>query len=266
MSSGEQATIALNGNAGCAIAVRSGSRGIWRITYQAGTRGLSPGGGIRIFRDTHKFWLGMVKQTEDPAGEDYCAAGSDGPSVEVRDIPLFYKRLAEARLIIGEPGLAPGERIWFTCGTPGFPATVPSFSQRRCVFWVDVDYEGNRHYARLPEPLLVSVVPGPAAKAVVVAPSVIAPGEPFPLRVRFEDADSNPRAAYTAHVRFTCEGAILPGEYQFSEADGGWRVFDGCRLQSQGVFRIAMRAEGLPLVLSNPVLCEASPNASRLLG
>jgi hypothetical protein len=257
-TSDEWSMIALDDTAGRSIAVRAGSRGVWRITYQAGDRGLAPGGGIRIVRETHKFWLGLVKQTDDPGGEDYCAAGSDGPPVELRDVPLFYKRLKTARLIVGEPGLRPGGRLWFTCGTATFPAAVPPFAQRRCVFWVDVDYSGDEQYQRLPEPLIVSIMPGPAAKATLVAPSVVAPGETFALRVRFEDGNSNPRAAYTGRARFACKGAraTLAGNYEFSGADDGWRVFGNCVLQSEGVFRITMHAEGLPTTVSNPVLCQ----------
>jgi len=259
----ESISIALDANRGQEISVVGGSRGVWRIEYRAGSRKLKPGGGIRIFRETHKFWLGMVKQTTDPGDEDYCAAGSDGPPVELTDVPLFYKRLYIARLVVGEPGLREGERLWFTCGTAAFPATVPPFSQRRCVFWVDVDYEGDGSYQRLPHPLVVSVVPGPAVKATVVAPSVVAPDEAFSLKVRFEDKNSNPHAPHAARASFTCEAAdaTLPGEYEFTDADEGWRVFEGCRLPAPGVYRIGFAAEGIPAVLSNPILCLARPAA-----
>ena len=253
---GEQASIAFGRRRGQPLVVTAGSRGVWRIGYRAGRRGIRPGGGIRLVREAHKFWLGMVKQTEDPGGEDYCAAGSDGPPVAL-EVPLFYKRLCEARLVVGEPGLLPGGKLWLTCGTPGFPAAVPPFAQRRCAYHVEVDRQGNGSWRRLPQELVVTVAPGPAAKATVVAPSVVAPGEELELRVRLEDRDSNPGAPYRGRVAFSCPdpGVRLPAPYTFTRQDGGWQVFPGCRLEREGVWYVRLEGEGLPETLSNPIRC-----------
>lgn len=260
-STPERATIALDGNAGQLIRVLPGSRGVWRLTYRAGARVIRPGGGVRVWRATHKFWLGMVKQTADPAGEDFCAAGSDGPPVEVCDVPPFYKRLAEGRVRVLAPGLQPGESLWFTCGTPGLPATVPQFAQRRVIYYLEVDYEGTGDFTRLEQPLVVVVEPGPATRLTLVAPSVIEPHEPFTLKLRAEDAESNPHARYTGTIRLQCEApdSCVPPEVSLLPVDDGWRLIEGCSLGAEGIWRIEALAEGLPRTLSNPVRCERDP-------
>ncbi len=104
-------------------------------------------------------------------------------------------------------------------------------------------------------------MPGPAVKVTAVVPSVVAVGESFPIKVRFEDRDSNPRAPYTGKVRFECDDpeAVLPPEYEFTADDDGWHVFEGCRLGTEGVWRIRVVAAGLPVALSNPVACQSTP-------
>ncbi|MBM4087230.1 MAG: hypothetical protein FJ272_20760, partial [Planctomycetes bacterium] len=258
----ESAVIAFNDTVGQTIDVVAGSLGTWRITYTAGSRGIAPGGGIKILRTVHKFWLGMVKQTTDPKAEDYCYAAATGQcTVKLLDVPLFYKRLNIATIRVeGEP-LKPGQSISFVVGdsAKGTPlAEVPAYAQRNCGFEVSVDYDGSGTFVKLPRPLVVNVVPGRPVRGAVVCPSVVAAGEEFNVKVRFEDKNCNPGAAFTGVALFesTDPDAKLPRPATFTRRHKGIRMFRDVRLNTPGVHRIVLRdSEGEMELRSNPIRC-----------
>ena len=78
MRNGEQIWIAFNDCQGTEIEVTAGARGTWVIGVRAGPGGIAQGGGIKIYRETCKFWLGFRKQADDPTGEDSCSLETTG--------------------------------------------------------------------------------------------------------------------------------------------------------------------------------------------
>ena len=106
MDQSERLRIAFNDCQGTEINVTAGARGTWTIAVRAGPGGIAQGGGIKIYRETCKFWLGFKKQADDPAGEDYCslacpARETTGECVaELADLGAFDKSPHVAHILI----------------------------------------------------------------------------------------------------------------------------------------------------------------------
>jgi len=271
-----RATIRFAGRSGTEIAVEAGARGTWEIAYLAGERGIAPGGGLRIVRRTHKFWLGFMRQTDDPTREDYCTVETDGRcSVSLRPAPGYvswsrigegrgiqssYKRLTEADIAVEEQPLLPGDKVFFRVGDTsggGPPAHVPVHTQRNARFAVFVDTDGDGEFRELRQELVVHVMPAAPAKLRIIAPSVVTVGEEFSLALRAEDAHSNTRARFARAVRFDATDAWsgLPEQVEFGFADAGMKDLR-VSLSSPGVHYLAAEAaDGSIRGESNPIEC-----------
>jgi hypothetical protein len=74
-----------------------------------------------------------------------------------------------------------------------------------------VDPFGTELYSVLDASPVIDVVGGDCHRLVVVAPTTIAPGEPFDALVKAEDAWGNPCERFTGEVRLGAEGAPVAG-------------------------------------------------------
>ena len=231
--------------------VVAGSVGTWRLIYTVGTRGIAPGGAVKIDTDSDSDWC--WPQVEDPAAPEYMTlAAPAGAEVALR----LRDHLGVLLCVSGRP-LRPGEELVLTYGdrTGGSPGSrAQTFREARRCFWLEVDAEGAGGFAAVPDPPALAVIGGPAARRVVTAPSTVTVGEPFELRLKAEDAWGNPASGYGGRVALEGPGVSVPAAVAFAEADGGVRVVEGCRATAPGVVRIAATdaAAGLS-ARSNPV-------------
>jgi hypothetical protein len=242
--------------------VVAGSIGTWRLVYTVGTRGIAPGGAIRIDTDSDSDW--GWPQLEDPAAPEYLGLTvpeGAAAALRIRDHLGIVLHVTGRRL-------RPGEELVLTYGdrTGGSPGSrAQTFREARRCFWVEVDAEASGRFTPVPDPPALTIVGGPAARLVVIGPSTVAVGEPFEVRVKAEDAWGNPADGYRGRVALEAAGLAIPQVLTFAEADGGVRAVGGCRALGAGVFRITAQdgAAGLR-GQSNPVLASQDRPAHAL--
>jgi len=246
---------------GTDIEVTAGSRGSWTVTYTVGRAPLGPGARIKLYRHAQKFWLGMVKQTTDPKGEDYTTVSTTGKAtVVLEELAAYYKDLHTCVIRVEEGFLAPGDRVLLRVGDTcegGPPAAVPTFVQPPCRFDVLVDADGIGAFVRLPRSLAVTVVADKPARAVVVAPSVVAAGGRGKVQVRIEDASANVATDCRWAVKPVLRGAreAIPKEIRFKAGTPAVKTVTA-RYREPGVTRVEVKAGpgGGLRAMSNPTL------------
>ena len=245
------------GRTGRCIEVVAGSCGIWKFRFVCGERPIAPGGSVSFFCEVPKFWLAVNLQADDPAADGYLwVTASDDVKFELRDIPKFYKKLCWGRVVLPE-GLQPGQDVVFGCGSEEAPAYAIAHMYRNATVSIRVDYftDGSDH--KLWPPIVISVVPGPAAKLAAVLPAAVKPDEAFCLRLRAEDANSNIGAPLHSPVRVVLEGPSgVCHESMVTLGDCGTGVVDGLTVPDVGIYRARVEAEGLRAV-SGPMECVA---------
>jgi len=183
------------------IEVISGKRGRWEFLIRVEEGEIAAGGGISIFCEVPKFWLGINLQKEDSSKEEYCWVETSPPDRAIlSEIPSFYKRLTWAKIIFPE-GLKKGEEVKWCVGTEENPVYVVAHKYRRVFVSIKVDWEGRGRFYRVWPPLVISVIPDEPVRLVGVVPSVVRKGEKFSVGVRWEDVNRN-----------ICEG--IKGEFR----------------------------------------------------
>lgn len=186
----------------------------WTIVYTARKVGIKPGGGIRI-GIRHMCHLWNAVQKDDPKSPGYLTVKSEdnvpvSVSVECRN---WSKRFSGqyfpwqniVEVIVGEPGLEPGQTIRVTYGdrtggSPGFQ--VQPFDESHFTFKVYVDALGNNEYLPLVERPTVKIVAGRPYKLTALMPSNAAVGKPAWCVIRAEDRFGNPATRYNGTISF----------------------------------------------------------------
>ena len=161
------------------ISLSGGQLGTWIITYTVGQVGVRAGGGMRIWRQPHKFWLGQVKQANDATGLDYCRVETDGPcQVELSHIEQDYKTHDIAHITVLKGSLQPGQHISLYVGDTTFgapPTDVHPTRQPNCLFRLSVDATGEGQFMPLSRDLCVHIAPGRPSRLSLLAPSSVRP-------------------------------------------------------------------------------------------
>ena len=170
-----------------------------RQTWTVGTRPVVVGGGFWVAR--HFSVNSGPFQTEDPAGEGYTSIGtSDADATFETDVYMArgphggFRAPAPALVFrVASGQLDPGETVTITYGDrsgggAGLLMTGTSSARMPLPLYVDLDASGEWR----PLPLQPFVVVGSRVAGVHgFAPSIVAPGEPFELSIRAEDAFFN---------------------------------------------------------------------------
>ena len=192
--------------AGRRIEVVAGSRGIWKFRFVCGERPIQPGGAVSIFCEVPKFWLAVNPQRRNPAREEYAwASATEGVRFTLRDLPRYYKNLCWGRIVLPD-GLREGQEVALGMGSEAAPAIAIAHMYPEVPISVRVDYFADRKEWKLWPPIVISVVPGSAAKLCAVLPSVVRAGETYMLKARAEDAGSNIGARLGEELHVTVEG------------------------------------------------------------
>ncbi|TAK25754.1 MAG: DUF3604 domain-containing protein [Chloroflexota bacterium] len=241
--------------------VIAGSYGTWRVTYAAGSQGITSGGRIRIHTDSDTDW--GIPQLQDPASADYLSVQAPpGISVSVR---VDGKALT---LLVHGQGLSAGESLVVTYGdrAGGGPGSrAQCFAESRRYFHIDVAPDATSPFSALPDSPHLAIVGGDAAKLIVIAESTCTVGDTVRILVRAEDAWGNPAAAYRGAVTLTSD-ALAPSatHHTFGPEDAGLWWLDG-RVTRPGVQSISAQDAALSFTaVSNPIVVTAQPAAYAL--
>jgi len=250
--------VSFAGARGRRIEVTAGAASVWKFRFACGSRPVKAGGGLKIFCEVPKFWLGLIPQKDDPDRKWFCRAAGSVPA-EIVELAGSYKSLCLAGIRLPE-GLSEGQSVEFSFGTPERPAYAIAHAYNRVLVSMMVDYEADGGFTRIWPPLRIDVIPGPAVKAAVVLPSVVRPGQPLVIRARFEDVNSNPVEAAGRPVRLLLEGPGGKQEWRRETGPGGVVAVEGVKVDKPGVYFARAAAAGDEKVAgsSNPMLCADS--------
>jgi len=258
--------------------------GTWRLIYTAGRAGVHPGGGVRVaFRHLHHW---SVPQIADPTQAGWVTVrASSGAAVRVtgefngktldgakatRFMGPYFPWQNVLDLQIGEPGLAPDDRLEITFGDtsgggPGMRAQP--FDECRFVFKVWAGPQEGGFYFPLATQPSVSVVAAQPSRLSVVMPSVAAVGEPVWCLVRAEDRYGNPATSFRGVVRLSADhaDATLAASHRFTASDRGAFRFEGLRFATPGIVIVtAEEEEGDQSARGNPLRVHDTPPAQRI--
>ncbi|MDI7277165.1 MAG: DUF3604 domain-containing protein, partial [Anaerolineae bacterium] len=238
--------------------IEAGSFGHWQLIYHVGRYGIRAGGSLKLLFAAASDWA--APQGKDPYEESFFTVTTSGQGyVAWRYDPRGHSEPwpKAVTVDVARAGLAEGDTVTFHLGDPegGSPGMrAPTFCERGHELRVVVDPFGTGHYVAVPSPV-VDIVAGPAARLVLVAPSRVAPGEPFDLTIRIEDRWGNPVEGYAGSVDLRG----LPGldRVELSAADGGVRRVRCQGLDRPGTHRLLAHEARLDLAAeSNPVWVE----------
>jgi hypothetical protein len=241
--------------------VIAGSTGSFTLTYHVGRYGIDDGGTVKIAVRFASDW--GYPQVEDPRAPNYVTVRASGSAkISYRFDLKGYIRPYQKCLVIdvADWSLAEGDTITVVYGdsSGGSPGTVmQTFREYSFEFKVAVDPFGTGEFVELEEPPTVEIVPAPAAKLVVIAPTQVVAGEEFAAGIKLEDEWGNPAVDYAGTVGLEeVEGLEgMPDSYRFTEGDQGVHRFTGLRCGKPGLFRLKGRdGEGLEEE-SNPIVC-----------
>ena len=256
--------------------VVAGSYGTWRLSYEAGPKGISDGGRIRVYTDSDSDW--GTPQFIDPAAAEYMTL--EAPE----GVRFDLQTTGVKSLLLSVHGreLRPGERVTFIYGdrSGGGPGSrAQTFLEQKRYFWVDVniDEDDNSRWVTLSEPPDLTVVGDEAVRLVVVAPSTVIVGDSFRVLVKAEDKWGNPSSSYRGTVAF--EGDGVESELRlvaFDAKNAGTQWVEGFRTPKVGVLKIRAADHNNQLqTASNPIistqhvekylLCWADPHGGQLV-
>ena len=242
-----------------------------RQIYTVGTLGMAEGGGILV----RAARTGI--QAEDPAGQNYVTVESSNPDATLTASDPwdnwqgmhFRSRSGPVRpgvprtLIpfrLSGAALEEGDTITITYGDtsgggPGFRLQESSSDQ--VILHVYVDIEGNGDLLRPTWPSFEVLGREEVRYVNAVAPSVVAPDEPFTLAVRAEDRMKNLSSGVMPALE-----VLLGGEPFRSIAAGSPAIslLEDVTLTEPGVYRFSVQNEdGSIRATSNPIRVEDDP-------
>jgi hypothetical protein len=253
--------------------IPGGSFATFEQTYTVGSKPMSLGGVVLVGKQFSPD-QGRL-QNKDAKAANYVTIRSSraGASWEAIEVPLAGMhggfrgpepqpsfRLAGTALVQGDTfTVVYGDR---SGGSPGFKVQSFSTDQLLLPMYVDLDGKGDLLTLRWPP---ISIEGGAVTGVSAIAPSVVAPGEKFTLRVRSEDRYLNratgPKPAYQVLLAGREVGKIAAAG---AAASAALATVSGLSLDQPGVYRFDVRSEdGKIASTSNPVWVRASP-ASRI--
>jgi hypothetical protein len=175
--------------------VTAGDFATLTFTYTAG-HPIDDSGYIKIaFRSVSDFG---TPQFNDPSAPNYCRVETDGGCrILPRWDPQGHTRpWSKAIYLQVRSGyLDEGEHITVTFGersggSPGWQAQT--FCVEHFEFKTLVDPIATYQFRELPESPAIQIAPGPAFRAVCIAPSVVSVAQPFTYHLKLEDRWGNP--------------------------------------------------------------------------
>ena len=251
---------------------RAGDQVTVRLTYTVGTLGMAEGGGILV-RGARRTGI----QAEDAAGRNYVTVESSNPDATLTSTEPwgdwlgmhFGNRGGQARagvpcavlqFRLSGASLEEGDTITITYGDtsgggPGF--ALQETSNDQVILHLYADIEGTGDLFRPAWPSFEVLGRDEVRYVNAVAPSIVAPGEPFTLAVRAEDRLKNLSSGVTPALQ-----VLLDGE-PFRTIEAGSpaiSLLENVSLAAPGVYRFSVQnGDGSIRATSNPVRVEEDP-------
>jgi hypothetical protein len=229
----------------------------FRILYEAGPRGVAEGG--VLFLQPSPFWGWSPPQTRLPEAPGFTEVRSDaaGLALEPEDLGEMVAVRIRGR------ALAPGERVEITYGAGPAKARVDSYAEAEAPIWIAVDGDGDGVRAVVRDSPSVDVLPGPAARLVILGPSTAAPGETIRYSISVLDAAGNAGVPFAGVVALGAPAGLeISSLVDFRPEHRGTQVVEG-RAPLAGVYRIRATTDGGIASESNPLVVRAA--APRIL-
>ena len=207
--------------------VVAGALGTWTISYEVGAYGYDERARLKIASRFASDW--GRPQFTDPSGRRILHGAPRVDAARRRSPALAFEPRGQVRpwfkclvVSVADGSLYPGDRVHVTIGdrSGGGPGSrAQTFRERGCEFRLFVDPFGTELYSVLDASPVIDVVGGDLHRLVVVAPTTIAPGEPFDALVKAEDAWGNPVRA--VHGRGPARRRGRVGALDFPRASRG---------------------------------------------
>jgi len=233
--------------------VIAGSFGTWTLRFQAADDGLPAGATIRVGTDTDTDW--GVPQFDDPPAAEYATVSApDGIDVAARTVGVKGFQIE-----IGSTGLPGGGEIAVVIGdtSGGGPGSrAQTFREQRRAFAVTIQRDGSDQIETVTDTPVLEIVGGEPVRLVVVVPSELPPGEPFPVLVKAEDTWGNASNGYRGTVTLAGDGIVLDNDtIDFSESDAGACWVEGASADMAGVLRLTATDDQAELAGTSNPLC-----------
>ncbi len=254
-------------------AVTANAAGPWPVrslvsfeqTYTVGDMPMQPGGGVMVAseivarmapfqRDDPKAKNFISIRCSNPAAQWEAATeqvlGMHGSIFDAAGVPAYT--LKGATLNKGDTiTIVYGDK---SGGGPGLELQTTQVQGAMFPLYVDLEGTGNFLTPRWP---VFTIIGGEAARVTAVAPSVLAPGESFDLKVRTEDMNFNRASTgiptYAISLNGTPVSTLAPGKDGIGEVPG-------LAIPAPGVYRYEVAsADGKIRALSNPILVMEKP-------
>ncbi len=231
--------------------------------YTVGSRGMAEGGGFLVGKSgtTDE----ARPQNRDPAADNFVSVRSSNPAAAFEPHQVewngVHSHVPASRPLpafrLGGAALEPGDTVTFRYGGDSSGFRVAMFSNDELLLPVYADIDGSATYLtpRLPG---IEIVGEPEVHAVrLLAPSVVAAGEPFEVTLRSEDRainrSSGPIPAYDVFLDGQTLAAVEAGEDAVT-------VVSGLSIEAEGVHRLEARSrDGRLRAVSNPIRVEQEP-------
>ena len=245
--------------------VRAGSRQTIEQIYTVGEKPLGPGARIMVARQLQAD--GGRLQFDDPAGNNYVSASASNPAVKLgkTTVPLSgmhggFRAPAPMPTFLVEQGtLRAGDTVTIVYGDRsggGEGWRQQTFATDQAMLPIYIDHDGGGRFLT-PEWPSYSVVGGGVEGVSAVAPSIVEPGEPFDLSIRWEDFVCNRASGRMPAAEITLNGK------PFRSLDAGGpaiRVIEDIKIEEEGIYRFkTASADGRIEALSNPVWVRENP-------
>jgi hypothetical protein len=223
----------------------------FEIVYEVGPHGVATGG--TVFLQVSPFWDWTTPQVLAPDQRGYTEVSASDPQILLRPETLDRQLLGIE--VTGRP-LVAGDRITVIYGA-GLAGAMPDrYAERRSPFWIAVDGDGDGTRRFLVDSPTIDVRAGPPAGLLVTVPSVVRPGERFPVTLAFHDAWRNTGVEIETEIALEGGGALgLPERVRFSSQDQGRRRLHGSASEP-GTYRLVART-GEREFSANPLLVAA---------
>ncbi|RIK99158.1 MAG: hypothetical protein DCC71_20535 [Proteobacteria bacterium] len=232
-----------------------------RMVYEAGERGIAPGGSILL--ETKKWWYWSPAQSRDPDAPGYVTAATRaaGVELELRDVPATGTSIEVGGVAIEIDGrsLRAGERVEIVFGAGPSLAQVDAFAERGERLWLQVDGDGDGVRGLVEDSPTLDVEAAAPTQLWAVLPSTARVGDTIPLRIAQLDRRANWSRVPGRVALAASEGLDVPAEVALRDG----RAEVPVRVASSGVLRVHVSGLQGSSARSNPVV--VLPQTRRVL-
>ena len=235
------------------------------LVYTVGDVPIETDGGLRVgkqFQTDHG-----KQQTTDPAGDNYLTVSCSNPRVSLKlgtstfaGVNAGFSGAAPFPAIFVEKGtLQKGDAVTMIFGDRsggGSGYKIQTTTNDAFILPVYVDFFGKGNFMYMDNPPM-QIIGGKPYTLHIVGPSIVEPGEKFPLKVRVEDIYENATSGPVPALDLFVNDNPLQ---HAPEGPAGAFVIDDVSLSEEGVYYFSARTkDGTISGSSNPTLVKQNP-------